>query len=227
MPIIGRIARESGHRSRPRRRIPDSEPVHSNSELKVGDLERIQGRGLSSKPGASLRLRAKKIPPTIFAMGWMGKKRVGFEERALAALAWMARRRRPAERLPAHLATGIEGETAGYHYLRRRGYHVVARRWSSGDIQGDIDLIAWQGTTLCFIEVKTRTARDASPAEIAVDAQKRTVLRRLARRYVSQLPRETAPPLRFDVLSVYLVPGEKKEFAHFEGAFGWSEREER
>jgi hypothetical protein len=40
------------------------------------------------------------------------------------------------------------------------------------------------------------------------------------------LPQETAPPARFDVLSVYLVPEHEKEFQHFEGAFGWSEREE-
>jgi putative endonuclease len=41
---------------------------------------------------------------------------------------------------------------------------------------------------------------------------------------VRQLPQETAPQVRFDVLSVYLVPGEKREFVHYENAFGWSER---
>jgi hypothetical protein len=41
---------------------------------------------------------------------------------------------------------------------------------------------------------------------------------------VRQLPQETAPPIRFDVISVYLVPGKEKEFVHFEGSFGWSER---
>jgi putative endonuclease len=40
------------------------------------------------------------------------------------------------------------------------------------------------------------------------------------------LPQETAPPVRFDVLSVYLVPGKKQEFVHFESNFGWSERRE-
>ena len=45
-----------------------------------------------------------------------------------------------------------------------------------------------------------------------------------ARHYVRQLPQETAPPVRFDVISVYLVPGKEKEFVHFEGSFGWSER---
>jgi putative endonuclease len=100
------------------------------------------------------------------------------------------------------------------------------RPWSSGDLPGDVDLIAWQGPMLCFVEVKTRTVRDANPAEIAVDSHKRNTLRRLARQYVRQLPQEAAPPIRFDVLSVYLVPGEKKEFQHFEGAFGWGERED-
>jgi len=160
-------------------------------------------------------------------MGWIERMRIGCEESALAGLAWAARQRGRAEALPAHLVTGIDGETAAFFHLRRKGYTVVARRWSSGDVPGDVDLIAWQGTMLCIVEVKTRTARDASPAEIAVDSHKRNTLRRLARRYVRQLPQESAPPVRFDVLSVYLVPGEKKEFQHFEGSFGWSEWEDR
>ena len=77
---------------------------------------------------------------------------------------------------------------------------------------------------LCFIEVKTRTARDMTPAEVAVDSHKRATLRRLARRYTRQLPQAAMPSVRFDVLSVYLVPGQKTEFQHFEGSFDWSER---
>jgi len=76
---------------------------------------------------------------------------------------------------------------------------------------------------LCFIEVKTRTARDLTPAETAIDDHKRNVLRRLARRYVRQLPQTAAPPVRFDVVSVYLVPGQKREFQHFEASFPWTE----
>ena len=101
---------------------------------------------------------------------------------------------------------------------------MVAKRWSAENAPGDLDLIAWQGAMLCFIEVKTRTAHDMAPAEAAVDSHKRRTLRRLARQYLHQLPHETPPQVRFDVLSVYLVPGERKEFMHFENAFGWSER---
>jgi putative endonuclease len=157
----------------------------------------------------------------------MGQIGVTCLERSLAGLERIARRTGRVQDLPAHLATGIEGEEAAYFYLRRKGYVVVARRWSAGNLPGDLDLIAWDGPMLCFIEVKTRTAHDATAAEVAVDSHKRHVLRRLARRYVRELPQQAAPPVRFDVLSVYLIPGEKPEFAHFEGSFGWSERDRR
>jgi putative endonuclease len=160
-------------------------------------------------------------------MKWMQQMRIGCEERLLASLDWVARRRGVGNSLPAHLLTGINGETSAFFHLRRKGYMVVARRWTSGDLPGDIDLIAWQGPMLCFIEVKTRTAHDIAPAEVSVDAHKRNTLRKLARQYLRQLPQQTAPPVRFDVLSVYLVPGNEKEFVHFEGSFGWSEWEKR
>jgi putative endonuclease len=148
--------------------------------------------------------------------------RVGWLERSLAGLNRFAskRGRNP---MPVHLTVGIDGEDAALFYLQRKGYIIVARRWSSGDVPGDVDLIAWHGPMLCFIEVKTRTAHDLTPAETAVDEHKRSVLRRLARRYVRQLPQQAAPPVRFDVVSVYLVPGREKEFQHFEGSFGWDD----
>jgi len=149
--------------------------------------------------------------------------RLAIFERTLARLDKLARLRGRDASLPEHLALGIEGEDAVFFYLRRKRYTVVARRWSSGDLPGDVDLIAWDGPVLCFIEVKTRSARTITPAEIAVDERKRTILRRLARRYLRQLPQATAPPVRFDVISVYLITGRKPEFEHYEAAFSWSE----
>lgn len=134
-----------------------------------------------------------------------------------------------APELPPHLATGLEGEKEAYFYLLGKGYLVVATRWSAGNLPGDIDIVAWQDALLCIIEVKTRTARDMTPAEVAVDSHKRLILRRLARRYTRQLPQSrdlqpALPQVRFDVISVYLLPGARAEVTHFEDAFGWSER---
>ena len=158
-------------------------------------------------------------------MRWLKQMRLNWLEHAVAHLRRAVNGRRGPSQ-PEHLATGIEGEAAAYFYLRRKGYTVVARRWGSKHQRGDLDLIAWNGPLLCVVEVKTRTAHDMAAAEVAVDAHKRTVLRKLARMYVRQLPAKISPPVRFDVLSIYLIPGRAKEFVHFEAAFGWSERAE-
>jgi putative endonuclease len=159
-------------------------------------------------------------------MEWLVRMKVGWLQHALTGLDRVAARRKRAAAVPAHLLTGLEGEEAAYFYLRHKGYIVVARRWSAGNLPGDLDLIAWKGPLLCFFEVRTGTARDLTPAEATIDSHKRNVLRRLARQHVRQLPRDAAPQARFDIISVYLVPGQEREVTHFENAFGWSERRE-
>ena len=159
----------------------------------------------------------------MLAMG-LRQLRITLLERGLAGLDRLARKH-DAE-MPAHLLTGISGEDAAFFHLRRKSYTVVARRWSAGNIPGDVDLIAWKDQLLCFIEVKTRTAHDMAPAESAVDRHKQFTLRRLARAYMRQVPAKEPPAVRFDVVSVYRVPGKKAEIVHFENAFGWNDRYE-
>ncbi len=119
---------------------------------------------------------------------------------------------------PAHLELGRRGEEAAYFYLRRHGFTVVARDWRSGKARGDLDLVAWENDTLCFIEVKTRSSRLVATAESAVDDEKTRVLRRLARQYLRVMPK--APDqVRFDVLSIYFEP--QPNFELVRGAFAW------
>jgi putative endonuclease len=121
---------------------------------------------------------------------------------------------------PKHLDVGRRGEEAAYFYLRRRGFIVVARAWRSGKLHGDLDLIAWEDSTLCFIEVKTRTSRSVATAESAVDEDKSRMLRRMARQYIRGLP--SAPEqTRFDILSIYFETGKAAQFELFRGAFDW------
>jgi len=121
-----------------------------------------------------------------------------------------------------HLVTGVLGERAALFELRRQGYVVVARRWTSTRMRGDVDLIAWEDDHLCFIEVKTRSERTMTPAQSAVDEHKRRMFRNLARAYLRVFPEQQRKtiPVRFDVLSVYVVGGHP-EFDFFKGAFGW------
>jgi putative endonuclease len=123
---------------------------------------------------------------------------------------------------PAHLMTGERGEREALFHLRRVGYTVVARRWKSAKLWGDIDLVGWDGATLCFVEVKTRSGRDAMTAESAVDREKREMLRKMARAYLRGFPEKLRAevPVRFDVVSVYLLRS-GVEFEVYRGAFGW------
>jgi putative endonuclease len=123
---------------------------------------------------------------------------------------------------PAHLVTGERGEREALFHLRKMGYTVVARRWKSAKVWGDVDLIGWDGGWLCFVEVKTRSGRDGMTAESAVDEEKQTMLRRMARAYLRGFPEKLRGdvPVRFDVVSVYLLPS-GVEFDVYRGAFGW------
>src|SRR5271170_2032162 len=55
--------------------------------------------------------------------------------------------------------TGIRGETFAYWYLRRLGYVFVARNYMPRRVKGEIDMIGYDGETLAFVEVRTRTVR--------------------------------------------------------------------
>jgi putative endonuclease len=103
-----------------------------------------------------------------------------------------------------HLATGTRGEEAALFHLRRSNYTIIARQWRSVKLRGDIDLIGWDGNTLCFIEVKARSSRDFGPAEWAVDEEKQSMLRRMARAYLRRCDNAENLNVRFDVVSVYL-----------------------
>jgi putative endonuclease len=145
-----------------------------------------------------------------------------FLQRSLLRTAQFARTLGRGSKLPPHLIVGARGEDEALFYLRREGYIVVARQWKSVMFPGDLDLIAWQGDCLCVIEVKTRTTRnEIFTAESAVNEDKRTTLRRLARAYVRRMP-EPPAHRRFDVVSVYLEPKKPPQFEHFAGAFAWS-----
>ena len=142
---------------------------------------------------------------------------LSLEARAYTALRALADRKSP---LPPHLLIGEQGEDAAFFHLRSLGYTIVGRRWRSARIPGDLDLVAWDGPTLIIIEIKTRTARDLSPAAASVDPHKQQMLRKMSSAYLRQLPEPIRPAinLRFDILSVYLLPT-ATEFEHLPDAF--------
>jgi putative endonuclease len=121
---------------------------------------------------------------------------------------------------PQHLHTGRSGEEAAYFYLRERGYVIIARNYRSPRSRSELDLVGWDGSTLCFIEVKTRTTRNIMPAETAVDAEKQRDLSRVAREFLRKIKGD--PPFRFDIVSVYFEKGLALDIELFRDAFSIS-----
>ncbi len=105
---------------------------------------------------------------------------------------------------PEHIKTGRRGEEAAYFHLRQVGYTIVARNWRGSGRRGELDMVGWDGGTLCFIEVKTRGERGIVPAEAAVDMAKRDELAGMAWLYRKKI--SFATPYRFDLVNVYLGP---------------------
>ena len=102
---------------------------------------------------------------------------------------------------------GRAGETAAQNFLTRRGYRIVDVNVRFGRT-GELDIIAWDGSTLCFIEVKTRRGRagTVAPAEAVTPAKQRQITQ-LALQYALQhgfLADDAETPMRFDVVAVTL-----------------------
>lgn len=110
-----------------------------------------------------------------------------------------------------HIDLGRRGERVAADYLCARGYELVAsnfklsvgRNRRSTIVQNEIDLVAYDGPVLCFIEVKTRRSDWFAAPESNVDLRKQRQVTRAARAYRRLLGLQGAPH-RYDVVAVIL-----------------------
>lgn len=102
------------------------------------------------------------------------------------------------------IALGKTGEDLACRELERRGYAVVARGYRRR--AGELDIIARDGRTLVFVEVKARHARAFGEAAEAVTWLKRRRIQQLALDYVMR-HHLTDCPCRFDVVSIHYEAG--------------------
>jgi putative endonuclease len=122
----------------------------------------------------------------------------------------------PADKVPshipsAHLALGRRGEELAAAYLQQRGFRIVAANFSLPVgrnrlgvlINVEIDLVAYEAETLCFVEVKTRSSDWFAAPEVNVDRRKQRQIARAARAYRHMFGL-TNEPFRYDVVTVLL-----------------------
>ena len=94
---------------------------------------------------------------------------------------------------------GKSGEDRAVDELERRGYAILARRYRTR--HGEIDIVARDGETTVFVEVKARATAEFGTAAEAVTRRKQLQLASMARDYLvrNQL---TNAPCRFDVVAI-------------------------
>lgn len=117
--------------------------------------------------------------------------------------------------------TGVRGETYAYWYLRRHGYVVVARNFTVPGMKGELDMVAYDGPVLAFVEVKTRVVAELGQfrPEDAINHEKRRNLARMARQFLRARHLENTG-WRFDVLAIETRLGEKPTVRLHKAAFG-------
>jgi len=112
---------------------------------------------------------------------------------------------------------GERGEDAAARYLKRKGYRLLARRLDSP--LGELDIIAVDGRTVVFAEVKTRTTADAGHPADAIDERKRRRMTQAALAYL-KANRLLQCSARFDVVAItWPAEGRRPVVEHFENAF--------
>lgn len=117
----------------------------------------------------------------------------------------------PQPAVAAHLALGARGERLAADLLERAGYRLVAsnfklpvgRNLRGAIVQAEIDLVAYDGDTLCFVEVKTRRSDEFAAPEANVDLRKQRQITRAARAYLRAFGLTNAPH-RYDVVSLVI-----------------------
>ncbi len=112
---------------------------------------------------------------------------------------------------------GRRGEEAAARFLKRLGYRIVAQ----GDRStiGEIDLVAADGRTVVFVEVKTRQSQEAGHPSEAVDVAKQRRMTRVALGYLKRHGL-LEYPARFDVVAITWPEGQRRPtIEHFPNAF--------
>ncbi|NWF52195.1 MAG: YraN family protein [Nitrospirae bacterium] len=112
-------------------------------------------------------------------------------------------------------AIGIEGENAAVKFLEENGYRIIRRNYNT--YIGEIDIIAQDGETTVFVEVKTRGNESFGKPFEAVNKRKKQKLKNLALLYMKKQGKEI--PIRFDILSIFSNNNGNKEIEHIKDAF--------
>lgn len=111
---------------------------------------------------------------------------------------------------------GRAGERIALEHLKKKRFKIVSKRFRL--YRGEIDLIAYDGNTLVFVEVKARSEGALGLPEESVDSRKQRQIRKIAEGYLA-LNGIDDVECRFDVISIVFAENGSFSLSHYEDAF--------
>ena len=117
--------------------------------------------------------------------------------------------------MAAHNDLGALGEQFALEYLLEKNYQILETNWVCG--HKEVDIIAKDGDTIVFVEVKTRHDKCLVDPEITVDYYKQRHLIWAANSYVNRYQYDL--DVRFDIIAIVVNPNNEKKIEHIIDAF--------
>ena len=116
-----------------------------------------------------------------------------------------------------HIELGKRGERAARAFLERHGLDILEMNWECP--AGEVDIVAWDGYALRFVEVKTRRGTGKGFPEEAVNAEKRARYERIAEYYLRDFDKVDIP-IFFDIIGIVATGGGRAFLRYHRDAFG-------
>ncbi len=118
---------------------------------------------------------------------------------------------------------GNLGERIAENFLRRKGYEILGKNYSSkfvsGPKRGEIDLVAKKDNIISFVEVKTLLSQENFLPEDKVDFQKQRKIIKMAESWLMENKIPLDSPWQIDIIAISLDSDAKKaKIRHLENA---------
>ena len=117
--------------------------------------------------------------------------------------------------MASHNELGALGEHIALEYLLEKNYRIIETNWVCG--HKEVDIIAKDGDTIVFVEVKTRHDKCLVDPEVTVDIYKQRHLIWAANSYVNRYQYDL--DVRFDIIAITIDKNNEKKIEHIVDAF--------
>lgn len=115
-----------------------------------------------------------------------------------------------------HLILGKKGEDLAAQHLEQKGYSILERNYHFE--RAEVDIVAYFGFEIIFVEVKTRSSTQFGEPEDFVDEAKQKLVMKAATAWIYERKMEGSP-MRFDVIAIKADSDTEFYIKHFENAF--------